>query len=140
MQHNLVNTLRRMTRIPLTPIITTGIRKDIPRPAEARCRDALPRLREPLQPVLRVLVPEVEGPVRAARAEGSVNGVEGDGVDAVDVCLAAVGGVGLPVALETEIVVFVLLLYVLDCTAAFYAADGEAAAVCEAGDCPRLPL
>jgi hypothetical protein len=53
--------------------------------------------------MLRILVPEVEGAVTACGREGAVHGVEGDGVDGVDLCSVARGGVGLAVASEGEV-------------------------------------
>jgi hypothetical protein len=56
-----------------------------------------------LETVLGILVPEVECAVAAGSAEGAVDGVEGDGVDRVDVgYVASVGGV-LAMALEREV-------------------------------------
>lgn len=56
-----------------------------------------------LQPVFGVLVPEVEGAVTTGSTEGSVDRVEGDGVDRVDVGLVASVGCVLTVALEGEV-------------------------------------
>ena len=60
MQHNLINPLRRIIRISLTPIITNRIRKNIPIPIKRRARYRAPHLRIPLQSMLRILVPEME--------------------------------------------------------------------------------
>lgn len=88
--------------------------------------------------MLGVLIPEVEGTVTAGGAEGAVDGVEGDGVDGVDVVDIALRS--LTVALETEVVGGVLVLDILDRTAALDTADGEASGSREAADYSRLPL
>lgn len=90
-------------RIPLTPIITYSIGKDIPIAVERCGANRASNLRVPLEPVLRILVPEMERAVAAGGAEGAVHRVERDGVDAVDFGDVAVGGVGLPVAFEGEV-------------------------------------
>ena len=126
-------------REPFTPVIAAGVRKDVPTAIEVCADDRLARLRVALEAVLGVLVPEVERAVAARRREGAVDGVEGDGVDAVDVAGAAVGEV-LAVALEGEVGAVVLVLDVLDRAAALDAADCEARRVREALHRPRLPL
>ena len=103
MQHNLIRPPRDIMRIPLTPIIANRIRKNIPLPIEARRADAAAYFGIPLEAVLGVLVPEVEGAVATRCAEGAVDRVEGDGVYGVDFCGVPGGRVGLAVAFEGEV-------------------------------------
>ena len=69
-----------------------------------------------------------------------MHGVEGDGVDGVDVALVAGAGGGLSMAFETEVGGGVFVFDVLDGAAAFDGADGEASCVGEAGYDSRLPF
>ena len=140
MQHNLIRILLVVERIPFTPIVAHRVRKDIPAAVKVRCRDRATHLRVPFESVLGVLVPEVEGPVRASGAEGAVLWVEGDGVDGEDVTAVAVVLRRLAVAFEAEVVALVFFLDVLDGAAPFDAADCEAAAVGEGADYSCLPL
>lgn len=104
MQHNLIRQLRRIMRIPLTPIVTDRIRKDQACPVEACCRYRSAHFRVPLESVFGVLVPEVKGAVAAARAEGAELRVEGDCVDGIHVCgVALVWDVVLAVAFEGKV-------------------------------------
>lgn len=70
---------------------------------EVGAADATTDLGVALQTVLGVLVPEVECAVATGCAEGAVDGVEGNGVDRVDV--GHITGVGcvLAMALEGEV-------------------------------------
>ncbi len=90
--------------------------------------------------MLGVLVPEVEGAVRAGGAKSAVHRVEADGVDGVDVGDVALRWGGLTVAFEAEIGGRVFLFDVLDGAAALDAADCEAGGVTEAGDDAGLPF
>lgn len=141
-QHDFVRQLRRVDAVPLTPIIAHTIRENIALPTEVRRGDGSAHLRVPFQSMFGVLVPEMERPVRAGGAEGAVLRVEGDGVDGVDVCVAAAPDARLSgaVAFEGEVRRSVFLLDVLDGASTLHAADGEAAAVVEAGDDSRLPF
>jgi len=103
MQHNLIHRLRRIARVPLTPIIAHRIGENRAVPIESRRADGAPDLRVALEPVLGVFVPEVEGAVAAGGAEGTVDGVEGDGVDGEDVGDVAAAGDVLPVTFEGEV-------------------------------------
>ena len=103
MQHDLDGLLRRVLRVALAPVVADGVGEDAARAVEGRGYDLAAHFRVPLQPVLGVLVPEVEGAVGARGTEGAVLRVEGDGVDAVDVALVARVGRGLAVALEREV-------------------------------------
>ena len=60
MQHNLINPLRCIIRIPLTPIITNRIRKNISSPIKRRARYCATHLRIPLQSMLRIFVPKMK--------------------------------------------------------------------------------
>lgn len=90
--------------------------------------------------MLGILIPEVEGTVATRSAERTVDRVEGDGVDGVDVADIAVVRWRLTVALETEVRAGVLVLDVLNGAATFDTAHGKARRVGEAADYPRLPL
>lgn len=103
MQHDLVDRLRRIDRVPLAPIITHGVGEDAAGAVEGGGGDGAANFRVTFEAVLGVLVPEVEGAVGAGGAEGAVDGVEVDGVDGVDVGLVARVGRGLAVAFEGEV-------------------------------------
>jgi hypothetical protein len=103
MQLNLNRILRIIATVSLTPIVAHRIRKDIAGSAESSCSDAAADFGVAFEAVLGVLVPEVEGAVRAGGAEGAVDRVEGYGVYGVDFCDVALGGVGLAVAFEGEV-------------------------------------
>ena len=87
-----------------------------------------------------VFVPEMERAVRARGAEGAVYGVEGYGVDGVNITLVARTGWCLPMAFEAEVGRGVFFLDVLNRAAAFYGADGEAGRIGEAACDSRLPF
>jgi len=102
-QHDLVGVLGVVGSVSLVPIVRDGVREDGAVVVEVSAADASTNLRVTLQTVLGVLVPEVECAVATGCAEGAVDGVEGDGVDRVDVGhIAGVGGV-LTMALEREV-------------------------------------
>jgi hypothetical protein len=103
MQLNFGRILRRIRTKPLTPIIRNRIRKDVAIFIEIRRRNGAPDFRVALQPVLGVLVPEVEGAVATGCAERAVDGVEGDCVYGVHFCYVALGGVLGAVAFEGEV-------------------------------------
>lgn len=140
MKHDLVWCLRGVCGVPLTPVVADGVRKNISVSVERSARDGSAHRRVSLQTVLGVLVPEVEGAVATRRAERTVDRVEGDGVDGVDVADIAVVRWRLTVALETEVRAGVLVLDVLNGAATFDTAHGKARRVGEAADYPRLPL
>ena len=60
MQHNLIHALRRMMRIPFTPIIARSIRKNASSPVERRRRYRLTNFWETFESVLGIFVPEVK--------------------------------------------------------------------------------
>jgi len=103
MQLQLDRVLRGVRRIALAPVIADGVSKDIAVLVEARGGDGAADLGVAFEPVLCVLVPEVEGAVAAGGAEGAVLRVEGDGVYAVDFGDVARGRVLLAVAFEREV-------------------------------------
>ena len=90
-------------RIALMPIITDRVRKDISIPVECRGRDGSSDLRITLKTVLCILVPEVEGTIRASGAKSTMNGVKRDGVDRVDILAVALVRRVLAVAFEGEV-------------------------------------
>jgi hypothetical protein len=100
MQLDLDWVVRRVATVPLAPVVTDCVGKDVARATETCGGDASTNLWVALEAVLCVLVPEMESPVAAGGAEGAVNGVEGDGVDGVDFGDVALVRVGLAVAFE----------------------------------------
>ena len=77
MQHDLVWILLVVKSVACAPVVANGVGKDIPRPVEIRRRDRSADFGVPLEAVLGVFVPEVEGAVGAGGAEGAVHRVEG---------------------------------------------------------------
>ena len=140
MQHNLVGGLRGVGGVALAPVVADSVGEDASGAVESSRGDGAADGRIALQTVLGVLVPEVEGTVATGGAEGTVDGVERDGVDRVDVTDVAIGGRGLAVALEGEVGGLVLLLDVVDGAATLDTADGVTGCIAEAADYPRLPL
>ena len=140
MQHDFVRQLRRVGVEPLTPIIADRIGENATRAIERGRADGAAHLRVPLQAILGILVPEMEGAVAARGRKGPLHGMEVDRVDGVDIADVALRGRRLPMALEAEIRILVLLLDVLDGAPALDGADGEARRVGEAGHHPRLPF
>lgn len=140
MQHDLVGQLWRIGRVTLAPVVTHCVCEDVPCVVEGSAGDGAPNGWVPLQTVLGILIPEVEGAITAGSAEGAVNGVEGDVVDGVDVVDVALAGRGLAVAFEAEVGARVLFLDVLDGTAALDTADGETSGIDETADDPCLPF
>ena len=103
MQLDLDGVLGGVSAKALAPVVADGVGKDVAVAGEARGGDGAADLRVPLEAVLGVLVPEVEGAVGARSAEGAVLRVEGDGVDGVDFGHVALRGVLLAVAFEGEV-------------------------------------
>jgi hypothetical protein len=103
MQLDLNREIRSVPAVSLTPIVADGVRKDVSCARERGSRDAAADLRVAFETVLSVLVPEVEGAVATGGAEGAVDGVERDCVDAVDFGDIALVRVGLAVAFEREV-------------------------------------
>ena len=141
----------------LAPVVADSVRKNVSIPRESGRCDAAANLRVALETVLGVFVPEVEGAIATGCGEGAMLGVEGDGVDGVDLGDVALGGVLLSVALEGEVqaakhvskswaiasnvnIPGVLILDVLNRAASLDTADCEARSVGEATDNTCLPL
>ena len=103
MQLDLDGVLRSVSAKALAPVVADGIRENVAVAGEARGGDGAADLGVPLEAVLGVLVPEMEGAVGACGAEGAVLRVEGDGVDRVDFGHVALRGVLLAVAFEGEV-------------------------------------
>lgn len=100
-EHDLVGDLGVVAHEALGPVVADGVGEDVAAAVERRGRDAAADRRVPLEPVLGVLVPEVERAVATGRAEGPVLRVERDVVDGVDLGRGPRGRV--PVALEGEV-------------------------------------
>lgn len=140
MQHDLVRKLRGVCRVALAPVIADSVGEDTAGLVESSRGDGTADGRVALQTVLCILVPEMESAVTTGSAEGAVNGVERDGVDGVDVADVAVGRRGFTVTLEREIGRLVLLLDVVNGTAALDTTNGITRGVAKAADYPRLPF
>lgn len=95
--------LRCVSAEALAPVVADSIGEDVTVPRECGCCDRAADLGVALEAVLGVLIPEVEGTVRASCAECAVLGVERDGVHRVNLCDVALRGVLLAVALEGEV-------------------------------------
>lgn len=89
--------------IALAPVVADCICENVSVFAEACRNDAAADFRVALEAVLCILVPEVEGAVRASSRESAVLWVEGNGVYREDLCGFASVGVGLAVTLEREV-------------------------------------
>lgn len=100
-EHDLVGVVLAVGHVALAPVVADGVREDGAARVEGGRRDAAADVRVPLEPVLRVLVPEVERAVATGRAEGPVLRVERDVVDGVHLGRVALGRVA--VALEGEV-------------------------------------
>ncbi len=142
MQHDFTGAPLCILLISLTPIIAHCICKNRPLSIERRSRDRCPDSRISLQSVLRIAVPEVKRAVTSRRREGTMDRMERDRIDGVDVRNVPIRTRGwcISVAFEAEIIVRRFFLDVLDCAAAFDAAYREATGVGEATNNPRLEL
>ena len=80
-EHDLVRILRVVERVALAPVVGYRIGEDVASAIEVSSGDRTTNLRVAFQPVLRVLIPEVESAVRASGAESAVLRMKGDGVD-----------------------------------------------------------
>lgn len=85
-QHDFVWVLWCIGQVSLTPIITDRICKDVSRPVKTGCRNGAAGGWIAFKSVLGIFIPEVECAVRACCAESTVDRVDGDGVDRVDIC------------------------------------------------------
>ncbi len=133
MHEYLIRTSGGVVARALAPIIATRVGKEDAGMVEGCARDGPLNGAEGLQPLLVVLVPEGDHPVRPDRGEGPVRVLEGDSVHAVRIGI-------LPVALEGEVVLVGDGLDVLDPNPALDAADGKAGRVGEAADAAGLVL
>lgn len=125
-QHDLVGSLLGIGGVTLAPVVADRVSEDISSAVESGGSDRASDSGVTLETVLRILIPEVESTVRTSSAEGAVNGVERDSVNGVDIADIAVCGRGFTVALEGEVGGGILLLDVLNSTAALDGADREA--------------
>ena len=75
-QHHLGRVARGVALEALAPVVADSVGKDRPGLVERRRRDASSDVGVTLEPVLGILVPEVEGAVATRRAECSVLWVE----------------------------------------------------------------
>lgn len=100
-QHNLDGVVLRVVLVPLAPIVTDSVCKDAACFVECRGRDAASNVGVSLKAVFGILVPEVERAVGTGCAEGTVNRVEGDGVDGVNIDDVVDGRIA--VAFEREV-------------------------------------
>lgn len=81
MQHDLIGRLRGIDCVAFAPVVADSVGEDGAGTVECCGRDGPADLRVPLESMLGVLVPEMEGAVGAGCAEGAVHRVEGDGID-----------------------------------------------------------
>jgi hypothetical protein len=103
MQLELDRVLRGIRRITLAPVIAHSVRKDVAILVEAGRGNGAADLGVTLEPVLCVLVPEVEGTITTGGAEGAVLRVEGNGVYGVNFGDVARRRILLAVAFEGEV-------------------------------------
>ena len=101
MHHELDGHLLVVRLRALGPVVADGVCEDVAVPVKVGRRDASAHVGVTLEPVLGVLVPEVECAVRAGRREGAVDGMEGNVVDGVNVGDVSLGRVA--VALKREV-------------------------------------
>lgn len=138
MKHDLVGVILLVALVALAPVVAYGVCKDAAAGVECGGNDASSDSRVSLEPVLGVLVPEMEGAVATGSAESAMLRVERDVVDRVDVCDVALRWVAM--ALEGEIASSILLFHVLDSTTSLDTADSKARGIGEATDNTGLPL
>jgi hypothetical protein len=103
MQLDLQRILRAIRRIPLTPVIRYRVGKDVSVARETCSGDRATDFWVAFKTVLGVLVPEVECTIRSGGGEGTVDGVEGDGVYGIDFCDVASVWVLLAVTFERKV-------------------------------------
>jgi hypothetical protein len=139
-QHDLVGVVCTVVLVALAPVVAHCVSEDVAGSAEVCGGDASTDIRVALESVLGILVPEVERAVGARGGEGSVYGVERDGIDRENVLSVAIRCRRGAVAFEAEVVGLLVLGNVLDGTAAFDAANGVTGSVVECADSASLPL
>lgn len=140
MKHHLVGQLLGVGRVALTPVVAHSVGKDVSSAVESGAGNCSPNGRIALQTMFRVLVPEVESAVTTGGAEGTVNRMEGDSIERINVVDVALIGRGLTVTFEAEVGARVLIFDILDGTATFDTTNGKPGGINETVDCPRLPL
>ena len=126
MQHDLVDSLLGIGGVTLAPVVADGVSEDISITVESGGSDRASDSGVTLETVLRILIPEVEGTIGTCSAEGTMNGVERDSVNGVNIADIAACRRGFTVALEGEVRRGILLLDVLNSAATLNRADGEA--------------
>lgn len=141
MQHHFVDKLWGILLISLTPVIANCICEhctlSIKRGGSYRPSNSWVTL----QSVLRITVPEVESAVTTGGRESTMDGMERDRIDTVDVgdipirascrwCVA--------VAFETEIIGRVFFLNILNCASTLDTTDGKARRIREGRHHPGL--
>ena len=102
-QHDFVRVLRRVMCIALAPIITDGVCENGSGVVEGCCRNGTTDFRISLETMLGVFVPEVKSAVAARGTKGAMYGVEGNGVDRIDICDVALVRHILTVTFEREV-------------------------------------
>lgn len=107
-QHDLVGVVGAVTVEALAPVVTDSVGEDGSVRVECSGGDGTTHGWVTLEPVLGVLVPEVESAIAAGRAECAMLGVERNVVDRIYLCCVALGRVS--VALEGEVGPLVLLV------------------------------
>lgn len=101
MQHDLDWLRLCVGLVALGPVVAYGVGENVAVLVEVGRGDAAANVGVSLESVLGVFVPEMERAIRAGRREGTVDGVEGDIVDSVDVGNVSLGWI--TVALEGEV-------------------------------------
>lgn len=129
MQHDLVDSLLGIGGVTLAPVVADGVSEDISITVESARSDRASDSGITLETVLRILIPEVESTIGTCSAEGTMDRVERDSVNGVDIADIAVCRWGFTVALEGEVRGGILLLDVLNSAATLNRADGEARGV-----------
>lgn len=140
MQHNLVRELRRISSVPLAPIVTHSISKDIAGTIKRSTGDSPANRRITLETMLSVLIPVMKSPITSGGTESAMNRVKRDGIDRVDIADIPVIRRRLAMALEAKVGARVLLLDVLDGTTTLNTTHREARRVGKAANHARLPF
>jgi len=140
MEHDLIRRLLGVEVVAFAPVVANSVGEDVAGTVEARRADGASNFWVSFQSVFGVLVPEMECSVAACCAEGTVDGVEADGVNGEDIANVAVVGWCLAMALETEVVAGILVVDVLNSTAALYTAHRKASTIAKSTDHTCLPF
>lgn len=94
-EHDLVRVVLIVSHVALAPVVADGVRKDGAPGVERRRRDAASDRWVSLEPMLGVLVPEVERAVATGSGESAMLRVEGYVVDGVNLCRVTLGRVAM---------------------------------------------